>query len=257
MTAPSTGTCSPWAVVADLAEPCASLDAGLLANGLQVASDVLFDLTGRRWPGECTDTVRPCGYRTTSRWGGWCGCGSRRTCGCKGLSELRLPNSPVTAVTEVKIDGVVVDPARYRVDDYRWLVYLPESDDAERQAWPCCQDLGLADTEADTWSIAYGHGTAPPVGGVRSAMELGCQLAIAWTPALADKCQLPKRVTTLARQGVTMAVLDPLKLFNDGLTGLSSVDLWVASVNRGRANRPARVWSPNGRAGHHHRRVNT
>lgn len=163
----------------------------------------------------------------------------------------------MSAITQVKIDGVVVNPARYRVDDYRWLVYVPESPTAERQAWPCCQDLSAPDTAEDTWVISYAHGTAPPRGGVRSAMELGCQLATAWTPAVAGTCQLPKRVTTLARQGVTMAVLDPMTLYKDGLTGLSGVDLWVASANRGRANRPATVWSPNGHAGHRHRRVGT
>lgn len=261
MSAPNTGTCSPWADVDDLTGPCAELDAELLAEALQVASDVLYDFTRRRWPGECTTTVRPCGYRTTTRWGvagaGWCGCTSRRSCGCRGLSEIRLPGHAVSAVTTVLIDGVELDAGRFRVDDHRWLVYLPESDDAERQAWPCCQRLDLADTEVDTFSVTYAQGSAPPAGGRRATLTLGCQLATAWTPGVAGQCKLPKRVTTVARQGTTLAVVDPLTLFKDGLTGLADVDLWVGAVNRGGDRRNASVWSPNGHAGHKHRRVNT
>lgn len=259
----NTGTCSPWAAPADVCAPCSDegFDVGVLTTSLQVASDILFDLTRRRWPGVCTDVVRPCGYRTRSRWGvggvGWCGCNSSSTCGCRRLSEIRLPGHPVVEVTSVKIDGVVVAPARYRIDNNRWLVYLPESDEAERRGWPCCQRLDLADTEDDTWSIAYSFGTLPPPGGNRAAASLGCQLALACSPATVGQCALPKRVTSIVRQGVTMAVVDPLTLFKDGLTGLADVDLWVAAVNRGAATRPATVWSPNGHGATIHRHVGT
>lgn len=256
MAAPNTGTCTPWADADDVCAPCNAegFDADLLTEGLQVASDVLFDLTRRRWPGVCADEVRPCGVRTR----GSCGCTSRATCGCRRLSQVRLPGYPVVGVSEVKIDGAILNAARYRVDNHRWLVYLPESDTAERQGWPCCQRLDLADTEDDTWVVSYTYGTAPPAGGVRAAALLGCQLALGWCPDTAAQCQLPKRVTSISRQGVTMAVLDPLTLFKDGMTGLASVDLWVASVNRGAGARPATVWSPNGQGGgHQHRRVAT
>jgi hypothetical protein len=263
MAEPRTGTCTPWAVTDDVCADSPVLaegfDAGLLAKALQTASDVLYDFTRRRWPGTCTEVVRPCGYRTPVAWGRdgytWCGCNTRRTCSCRALSELRLPLGPVVSVEEVKIDGVVLDEARYRVDDYRWLVYLPESDSAERRGWPCCQRLDLADSEADTWSVAYGYGTGPPPGGVQAAATLGEQLALGWCPSTADKCRLPRRVTSVARQGVTMAVVDPLTLFRDGLTGLATVDLWVAAANRGGARR-ASVWRPDS-PGPRHRRVAT
>lgn len=250
-------TCDPWAVQADLPEPCASaaIATGLLDDALQIASDVLYEWTGRRWPGVCSDTIRPCGYRTTTSpkptgsnaaasGSEWCGCHDSRDCGCGGLSEVRLPGYPVAAVSEVKIDGTVVDAARYRVDDRRWLVYLPESDTAERQNWPCCQRLDRADTEDDTFSIAYTYGEAPPVGGNRAAAALACQLALAFDPDAAGECRLPKRVTTITRQGVSMAVLDPLTLFGDGLTGLPEVDLWVQSVQSGPARRRATAFRP-------------
>lgn len=273
MAAPGTSTCSPWAELSDLCSPCddyaAGFDSGLLDDALQMASDVLYELTGRRWPGECSDTIRPCGRGSLTRWGntsyaasnrllhGWCGCGDALVCGCARLSAIRLPGSPVAAVTQVKIDGDVIPSTRYTVVDHRWLLYVPESDSAERRGWPCCQDIRLADTQDDTFSITYTYGQAPPLGGVRAAASLGCQLALACMPeALAGgKCQLPKRVTSITRQGITVAVLDPLTLFADGLTGLTDVDLWVAAMNMGRKRRRAGVYVPGATASH--RRVGT
>lgn len=242
MTAPGTGTCAPWAEVGDVCAPCNAydFDLDLLAEGIQIASDVLYEFTKRRWPGTCTDLVRPCGYRQADS----CGCRSSRSCGCTRLSELELPGHPVASVEAVKIDGVLLDPDRYRVDDHRWLVYLPESDDAERQGWPCCQRIDLPDTAEDTWSVAYSYGQDPPLGGRRAAANLGCQLALSCTPALAGQCKLPKRVTSITRQGLTVAVIDPLSLFKDGLVGLADVDLWVQSVNFGAKHRQAQVFVP-------------
>ena len=251
-------TCEPWATVADVCTPCDDyeMDEALLEDSLQLATDVLFQFTGRQWPGECTETVRPCGYGTAIA-RGWCGCMSSSSCGCKRLSELWLPNGPVVSVSEVKIDGDVLDPARYRVDDQRTLVYLPASPSAVRQGWPCCQRLDRADTEADTWSVTYTWGSLPPIGGVKAAAALGCQLALACQPEAvrAGACRLPQRVTTITRQGVSMALLDPLTLFADGQTGLAEVDLWVGSVLAGRQRRPGMVYRPG--AGATVRRVGT
>lgn len=254
-------TCSPWATVADVCSPCDdyAFDEILLEDSLQLASDVLYNFTGRQWAGVCDDVVRPCGNRTTMVWGryavpvgtlataalplvGWCGCYDSRTCGCRRLSEIRLPGFPVVAITEVKIDGQVVDPARYRLDDNRWLVWIPDPTDVEpRKAWPCCQRTDLPDTEVGTFSIAYTFGSDPPIGGVRAAASLGCQLALSCQPETVGACRLPKRVTTITRQGISLAVLDPLTLFKDGLTGLSEVDLWVQSVFLGAKRRRATV----------------
>ena len=131
-----------------------------------------------------------------------------------------------------------------RRNDYRRLVYLPESDSATVQGWPCCQRLDLADSEDETWAVSYSYGVDPPIGGIRAAAALGCQLALAFEPETIGTCRLPQRVTSLSRQGVTMAVLDPLELFADGKTGLAEVDLWVASVMLGAARRRAVVRVP-------------
>lgn len=260
MAVPDSGICTPWAAEADVCSPCDdyTFDTGVLVDMLDVASEVLFNLTGRQWPGICCETVRPCGVRSASatpyrdrarnQLAGWCGCNQPRACACRRLPELRLPNYPVVEVTEVKIDGAVLPTDEYRVDDWRYLVRLPDPDD-ERPGWPCCQDLALADTEADTWSVTYTYGADPPAGGVHAAARLGCELALACNPeaVAAGQCRLPMNVSSVVRQGVSMefgVVLDPTALFTDGRTGLPEVDLWVASVNHGRRQRRGTVMIP-------------
>lgn len=241
--------CAPWADPADACAPCDDyeFDPALLIDGITVASGVLYNLTRQRWAGICTQTIRPttcgCGaYR--GRWWTGTGCG----CGCGGVSELILPGYPVVDVLDVTIDGETIDPARYRIDDRSRLVYMPDPDDtSDRRAWPCCQRLSRPAGEEGTWSVTYEYGQEPPLGGVKAAASLGCQLAIACLPAdspAGKQCRLPKRVTSITRQGVTLAIIDPLSLFKDGLTGLPEVDLWVASVNLGDQRRRGRAYVP-------------
>lgn len=265
-------TCAPWATLADVCSPCDDyeFDIALLDNTLQWATDILYDLTGRRWRGPCTQTYRPC--LGESSWWSWrpyavgtgtglgahgasfCSCSTWNTCGCSGYSELILPVQDVSAVT-VTIDGLPVSTSRYRVDDGFRLVWQPDVNDPEgRTAWPCCQDLSLPATELGTWELAVTYGAAPPIGGVMSAAILGCQLALSCQPETIGQCRLPKRVTSITRQGVTVAaVLDPLTLFSEGLTGIPEVDLWVQSANRGQQNRNATLFQPGQRTRHSYR----
>lgn len=240
---PAGGTCAPWATAADVCSPCDDyeFDAALLDDALQAASNILYDFTGRQWAGECVEVLRPCGYRTS----GSCGCLSSSVCGCGGLSELRLPGYPAVTIEQVKIDGVIQSADRYRLDDQRFLVWLGDEDDTDvRRRLPCCQRLDRPDTAEDTWSVTYSYGQGPPIGGVMAAAALGCQLALSCQPETVGACRLPKRVTSITRQGVTLAVLDPLTLFRDGLTGLAEVDLWVASTREGAKRRRATVMLP-------------
>lgn len=248
MAAPNQSVCSPWATEADLPAGHAADPGGAItvADCLLAASDLLFHLTRRRWPGECSETVRPVG----------CGCRSRRRCACSPPHEIALPRVPVTGVSEVRLDGAVVDPERYRVDDFRSLV-LVGGFEGEPRRWPCCQDLSLPDSEVGTFAVDFTFGTPPPVGGRIAAASLGLQLALAMTPAAAGTCRLPQRVQTITRQGVTMALLDPMTLVEEGRTGLAEVDTWVASVNLGDRRRRATVIDPVRWAAGRSRRIGT
>lgn len=103
--------------------------------------------------------------------------------------------------------------------------------------------------EPGTWTVEYSHGRQPPVGGVQACIALARELAIGWAAnaQTSARCRLPRRVTTVSRQGVTLAVLDPLTLFADGLTGLSEVDLWVSSDRYGSDRRVGGVIDVAGR----------
>lgn len=231
-------TFEPWAQVDDLPElPEAVLEATKV-DAIQMASDVLFQFTGRQWPGVGTSTLRPCA----------CRCSTRRGCTC-APAAIALPWRPVVAVDEVSIGGDVLDPSEYRVDNDALLVRQRDMDGRAR-SWPAWQDLAAPLGDDRTFGITYRHGALPPVGGVRSCIQLAEQLARAWTPDQTDGCRLPKRVTTLSRQGVALAVLDPLTLFADGRTGLPEVDLWIGSVMHGAQRRPGAVIDVAGMGGH-------
>lgn len=260
MGAPRTGVCSPWATTNDLCGPCDdyAVNAIKMGDALQVASDVLFERSGRQWAGECSAVVRPCarsvdsdrwahhgmGLAVEAGWGwnrswGFCACNrpATRQCSCSGLSEITLGALPVTGINEIKIDGDILAPASYRIDDHRWLVRL------DGESWPCCQDMSLDVTEDDTWQVDFDYGLAPPAAGVRAAATLACELYKACDPELVGQCQLPARVQQVARQGITVSMMNSL-LFQQGVIGLWDVDLFLTTYNPAKLQRPSTVLSP-------------
>jgi hypothetical protein len=82
------------------------------------------------------------------------------------------------------------------------------------------------------------------MGGVQSAITLAAELAKA-NGFIAGECQLPQRVTTITRQGVGIAVaIDPLTVIREGGTGITSIDLWIASINPHGLRRRASIHTP-------------
>jgi hypothetical protein len=212
----------------------------------EMATSFLWRWTLRQF-GVCSTVIRPCRNDCTSwstfwgkgpyPWGSaagswpvlvagkWynvrdCTCGS--SCSCKVPNSVRLPG-PVSAVTQVMIDGAVVSPSAYRVDDDLLIR-------TDGQDWPRRQDLSLPETEAGTWQISYDRGLAVPTGGQIAAGRLACELAKA---ACQDgSCQLPQRLQTITRQGVTMAMLDNFTGIDKGYTGIWLIDSWVTSITQ-------------------------
>lgn len=239
--------------VCDSCEPLTSLPASGQAMFEEMAVGYLRSWTSSLF-GLCEITVRPCrqgctdGVSTWSRghdspWrpviidGSWynlsCGnCGD--SCGCGHVEQLELPG-PVDSITEIAIDGAVVPSGAYRVDSRKYLVRT------DGGTWPECQDMSKNAGEDGTWSVTYQRGVSVPVGGQIAAGILACEFAKA---ACGDgTCQLPKRVQSVARAGVTVAMM--LDTFDDlqrGATGIWLVDSWVASVTQARM--PPMVYSP-------------
>jgi hypothetical protein len=239
------GPCENWPPLCD-DFPVATLpeQQDLIDQALQAATEALWERTHRRF-GLCTITLRPCreecanppaGWANYSGYGWpfpvldrgtWINLGCRACaggCSCTILSEVRLP-SPVAEIVEVKVDGVALDPAGYRVDDWRWLINL----DGE---WPTCQDLTLADTEVSTFSVTASYGEQVPtlgslaVGQLATAIHKGCTGA--------SDCPLPQAtVRQITRQGVTKVFFDAATAFKGGQIGLYYPDLFIATYNPG------------------------
>lgn len=278
------GPCAQWVAAADVlalsavaaAVTKAGLDpaaAGVLADqSAAAASDILYELSGRMFTGACGPvTIRPVSRPTDgdfrgslgsmgyfSSWGS-CGVGAssygfgetgaRSHYGCSNPPEIELGVYPVTTITEVKIDGVVIPADEYLLADFRTLVRMLPAADApatQRYGWPTCQRLDLPDTENGTFSVTMLYGQAPPAGGAAAALALAEFLIL---PSLGDCSKFPTRVTNITRQGVSAQVASVMDIVKDGKTGVYPADLWLMSVNPNKLARPAAVWSPDtGRA---------
>lgn len=276
-----TGPCLPWCRMEDVhgCSACSGTDAYLTGQFIDVASELLFNLSGRQFAGgydtngdlaACSETIRPCASHVTARnmpawnyetvwtmesgswdgpffpWGWWpsggfCGCENggalERGCSCEGLSQIALPNFPVSSVTEVKVDGTALTAGTdYAVDDFYWLVRLGD------EHWPCCNNLRKPDTETGTWSVTYEYGQPPPLAGVKAAAELACQLTQACS---GGSCQLPARVTQVVREQVTFTIAADLEaMFAAGHIGLTMCDYFLTSFNPRSIRQQPSVWSP-------------
>lgn len=239
------------------AEPCECsaldqlrLDQPELAEAAEaMAVRHLYRWTGSRF-GPCPVTIRPCrsDCRTQGQiidnggsglpvlwWmGASCGCGDTGDgCSCARVCQINL-TGPVVSVDEVWIDGVLLPPSSYRVDNARYLVRT------DGECWPECNDLAAPHTEAGTWAVTYRSGLPVPPGGEAVAGVLACEIAKAVCKD--SSCALPTRVRSLSREGVTIAMLDDFTGLESGMTGIWLVDSWI-SVNRPHS-RHASVWSP-------------
>lgn len=213
------------------------------------AGTTLWALTGRVF-GLCQTMQRPCftpdqgstyhGRGGRSWWPGLgvgnpgasgpCGC--RSNCAHVPQSWVWLPG-PVHSIDRVVIDGVVLDPSEYSVRKRRWLVRA-------QGTWPQSQDLSAADDGPGAFSVYYLKGVEVPAAGKLAAGRL----AVDYLRGMrGSACELPPHVASVARQGITID-FDPRGYFENGLTGIDSVDQWVMAVNPYKSRGPARISSP-------------
>lgn len=265
------GPCQSWISGGEVADFDTTLGIGSdtwrLDDVAFVASQLLFELSGRQFQGNCQRTVRPC-RNTCGCWGQdtalglgtwywaastWPGGGfgwtneSGDTCGCGNESYIRLAGYPVRQILQVKIDGDVLDPATYRLDERRNLIRLADLTNPAvpiDRFWPACQDLSLPDTEPGTYSVTYLWGAETPTLGKLAAAQLAAELWKA-QPGNQGECRLPSRVTRIVRQGIEMTkIVSTADLLREGMTGLQMVDAFLAQVNPQKARMRSVAWSP-------------
>ena len=245
--------CEPWTNATNLSEcGCPDATPAVITDAIQSASEILYALSGRQYAGLCQETLRPCAGPSTlprnwpypwypTRYNGqWvnigCGCHIDYSCACGGVPQVDLGRDDVTQIFSVNIDGTTLSAANYRLDEGRVLVRTDGSQ------WPCCQDLAKDIGETGTWYIELEYGRQPPQAGIAAATKLALELV---KGCVGDStCELPSRVTTVAREGVTFSILDPQDFLTEGRTGLYEVDLFLAAVNPNGLARRAYAWSP-------------
>lgn len=203
--------------------------------------------------GGCPITVRPCvarcapnGYLVASlpgagvssphiapggAWVNSCGCPSSG-CSCTTLSEVRL-EGPVGFVNEVIVDGAVLDPSQYRIDNHVWLVRT------DGGTWPTCQDMAAPSDGPGAFAVTYLNAFLVDSLGLYVAGILACEYAKACT---GNTCRLPAGVQEVTRQGVRYTVVSDL--FSSGTTGIREVDDYVHIYNPHRATGHALISSP-------------
>lgn len=265
----TTGVCAIWTNSAAVSAAWSSVANASQGNGLsleqlglacQQASDILYMLSGRQYPGLCERTLRPTARPiswTAAEWGqyvasltgngfnsSWGTCWGETHRMCRNPPQIDMGVFPVREIVEVKIDGTVIPANEYRVDDNRLLVRVRPTAAATptvRSGWPTCQAFDLPDTEVATFSVDVKYGMEPPASGVAAANALASQLALAHAD---QPNRLPMRLTSITRQGISMAVMDPMQFLDKGLTGVYEADLFIRASNPQRQRRKPRVYSP-------------
>jgi hypothetical protein len=245
-----TSPCSAWATYADLPEgPSRMFSPTEWCGFLSTATDILWSATGRRWRGaEQTETVALRAAPPRAGEGSWpysetwgqCPCYLGVGYGSTGWVPqwrlnwirhtepvaVRFPRSDVTGITTVLLDGGVFTGWAL---DGSWLART------DGRTWPVC---------GDRTSVTYTFGRPPPIAGVGACVTLAVELARYASPDPDEACQLPRRLTSVTRQGISFAAIDDLKFLDDGLTGLYSVDAFIRATNPKGRMQTAAAWSP-------------
>lgn len=224
---PPTGPCQPWFDWEDVIATCptvsglAGLDQAVKDRIIAQASEIAYLLSERRYPGVCDITRSLCQS---------CSCG-QECCSCVQRERISLSDTfPVASVDEVIIEGVPLARAgHWRIDNWRWLVRY------DGDPWPRAIDLN----EDDDFVVSWRQGRVPPIGGQIAAASFAAELGKACIPNQA--CQLPQRVTTIQREGVTYTVIDSMKMLQDEQTGFYPLDLWLMADKKGRQGRPRMI----------------
>jgi hypothetical protein len=272
---PVYGPCQVWCDPQDIVACCGSeftSDTSVLEDAATAATQLLYQLSGRQFNGLCTQTVRPCaegcgcwpyallpglsvgapqypvgagGWGPWGFWGtgwGWGG----DSCGCTPLSRALLPGYPIVSITEVKIDGVVLNSDEYRLDERRWLTRMADPENGKAQWWPGCQRLDRPDDDPNTWSASYVYGMTVPELGRQAAAQLGCEI---YKFCSGGECATPANTIQKTRQGVTVQLAPFIswgRKSGQWVTGMSLVDMFLSSFNPSGLRRRPSIWSPDG-----------
>lgn len=255
MTEPAVGAAPRAAWLADTDVTGTDATPEQVKAAVAVASEVLWALSGRRWPGERRDTLRvevgsgdlhlpfPSSFTAYTP-------GRTRGCLCHSSHlDPQLPG-PIATVVSLKLGDTDVPADQVKVLDRRIVVVEPGADattdplavnmwtdeEGYYSLWPGGGDCGRA-TFAE---LVVEWGTPPPEAGAAAAVQLATEIAKGLSGAA---CRIAGNVTSVNRQGVSV-LLDPAVFLKEGKTGVPLVDLWLSAVNPHKLSSPPSVWWP-------------
>jgi len=217
-----------WISPSDTIEPT-----GMFTDeAVQTASLVLYKLTGEKYPGisTSTDAITSTGYTNTMTTphviGGQMHNLPRATMG--GQRELNLRQKPVLAVESVYVNGVLLDPSQYSLRNNAYIVRTAP------YQWILSPTSEII--------VTYKHGARPPVAGRAAATRLANEIILWYNGD--NRCALPERITSVARQGVSYTILDAQDFIGQGKTGIYAVDSFIAAVNPDKQRKKPAIFHP-------------
>jgi hypothetical protein len=212
----------------------------------QVASNLLWAMSGRKYTGETIVTER---YTCTLRnnrmgpsdrtnspvlFGGdvynipsgdYDEYSELTSDGLSPESRVKLRGRPVTRIITIRNrNGLILDPSTYYLVDHSTIHIKAGT------PWTPCNV-----------EITYAYGIPVPTAGKMAARKLAIEFARLWSGD--DMCELPQRVTSVSRQGVSYTILDNQEFIDELRTGLYEIDLFLKVVNPDNARRKSKVFS--------------
>jgi hypothetical protein len=141
-------------------------------------------------------------------------------------ARIKLRGRPISKIHSIRNKhGAIINPSQYYLVDHSTIHITAGT------PWTPCN------TE-----VTYEYGAAVPMAGKMAARTLAMEFAKLW--AGDDDCQLPQRITSVSRQGVSFTILDNQEFIEELRTGLFAVDLFLKTTNPDNARRKSKVFSP-------------
>lgn len=229
----------------------AAYPVGTQAFAVDIASLVLWAATARMF-GQCAEIARPvlCPRYGSDEWvggtppwvpidlgdGSWINMPAATICGGINPTRAKL-RGPVASIVSVSVEGAVVAPASYRLDEGEYLIRT------DGLTWPLWQNIALPGTDATAFVVNYLRGATVPDVVLAAAGTYALEIARSVSPGT-TACRLPSRASSITRQGVSVELVDPIQLLDKGLTGIPEVDQVILAINPRRYLAAPRVLAP-------------
>jgi hypothetical protein len=216
-------------------------------DACQVASNILWAMSGRKYNGSTTVTERYITAIDAFRYQGasaknffpymihgsvynlpaedW-NDSAYQSDGTSSLSRLRLRGQPVQEVHMMRslYNGQIISPDSYYIAEHSTLIAYNGT------PWP-----------PGNVEVTYTYGAKVPTAGRMAAKTFAIELIRLWS---GDDCALPDRVTSVSRQGVSYTILDNQDFLENMRIGIYEIDLFLKTANPSKALAPSKVFSP-------------